>query len=106
MARPSGFDEKYGKTWFEGLPYKGAPMDIKTADPEGKQPVLCRDVRIKQFDTSVDTEISEWQHVMQKVADGVAVVSFEEKQYVPETKSWRILVRWFEEYYTNPERAQ
>lgn len=106
MARPSGFDEKYGKQWFDGLPYKGDPMDIKNADPEGKQPVIKRDVRIRQFDTERESDLAEWQEVMQRVADGMAVVSFEEKHYVPETKSWRILVRWFEEYYTNPERVK
>jgi hypothetical protein len=103
MARPSGFDAKYGAQWFDGLPFKGAPMDIKKGDPDDKQPVLKRDVKIRQFDTSSPEDMAAWQGVMQQVADGLSVVSFEEKQYVPETKSWRVLVRWFEEYYTNPE---
>jgi len=103
QAIPSGFKEKYGPNVFDGLPYEGKIFDRKETDPDYKQPILIQTVNVKQFDLSIDEHMTEWQEICQKVADQIAVISFEEKIYDKDIKSWRILVRWMDLKYTNPE---
>lgn len=100
---PSGFKGKYGPNLFDGLPYEGKIFDRKEDDPDYKQPVMIHTVYIKQFDLSNDDHMKEWQEIMQKVADGVSIISFEEKIYDKDIKSWRVLIRWMDVAYTNPE---
>lgn len=103
LPLPSGFKKKYGENVFNGLPYKGIPMDRKESDPDYRQPVMCTDVYIKIFILNKEEDLKEWQDVMQRVSDLVASVSFEDKQYDKELQTWRVLLRWMEHYYTNPE---
>jgi hypothetical protein len=100
---PSGFKQKYGKMYYGGLPYVGKVYDIKEKDPEDKKPVEIMTVFVKQFDTSKADDMKEWQEVMQRVADGVSTISFEEKVYDEKLKAWRILIRWMDMAFTNPE---
>ena len=100
---PSGFKKKYGDMTFEGLPYNGKVINRKEDDPDYRQPVLCSTVKTRIFDLSKEGEIEAWNEIMQKVADGVVTVSFEEKTYDQSIHSWRVLLRWMEMYYTNPE---
>lgn len=100
---PSEFKGTYGPNIFNGLPYIGDIYDRKESDPDYKQPVLVQKVHIKQFDLSDEKDMSEWNGICQRVADGVSVISFEEKIYDKELKSWRVLLRWMDEAYTKPE---
>jgi len=100
---PSGFKEKYGPNLFERLPYEGKIFDRKENDPDNKQPIMVQAVNVKQFDLSNEEHMKEWKEIMQKVADEVSVISFEEKIYDKEIKSWRVLIRWMDLSYTNPE---
>lgn len=105
-TQPSGFKEKYGPNTFEGLPYEGVIYDRKESDPEEKQPVMVQTVHVRQFNLSVPDDMVEWEEIMQKVADEVAIISFEEKIYDKDIKSWRILLRWMDLSFTNPEGIQ
>ena len=100
---PSGFREKYGKMLFNGLPYKGSPIDRKEDDPDYRQPILCSEIKVKIFQLDKIDDVVEWQNIMQRVSDGVATVSFEEKVYDKDIHSWRVLIRWMEHFYTNPD---
>jgi hypothetical protein len=100
---PSGFKKKYGSNIFLGLPYEGVVFDRKETDPDSKQPVLVEHVSIKQFLSTEEKDMKEWQEIMQKVADGVSIISFEEKVYDEKIGGWRILIRWMDMKYTNPE---
>ena len=99
----SGFKEKYGPNLFEGLPYEGKIFDRKEDDPDYKQPVMVQAVNVKQFDLSNEEHMKEWQEITQRVADEVSIISFEEKIYDKDIKSWRVLIRWMDLSYTNPE---
>ena len=54
-------------------------------------------------DLSNTEHVSEWNEICQKVADQVAIISFEEKIYDTDIKYWRVLIRWMDLAYTNPE---
>lgn len=103
QALPSGFEKKYGKTHFNGLPYLGEVYSRKEDDPDYRQPVLTGKVNIRQFITSKAEDMKEWGEVMQRVQDGVARISFEDKHYDEAEKAWRILIRWIDDFYTHPE---
>jgi hypothetical protein len=100
---PSGFKDKYGKRYYNGLPYTGKVYDIKEKDPEDKKPVEIMTVYVKQFISTDDAQMKEWQEILQRVADGVSTISFEEKVYDEKLGAWRILIRWMDLAYTNPE---
>jgi hypothetical protein len=100
---PSGFKDKYGPNLFDGLPYRGKVFDRKEDDPDYKQPIYVEEVFIKQLNLSEPKDMETWSEICQKVADGVAIISFEEKIYDKDIKSWRVLIRWMEPSYTNPE---
>lgn len=100
---PSGFKKKYGSNIFLGLPYEGVVYDRKETDPDTKQPVLVEQVSIRQFDSTKENDMVEWQRIMQQVADGVSIISFEEKVYDEKIAGWRVLIRWMDLKYTNPE---
>jgi len=110
VDRLSGFDfpisetfkVKYGPKLYNGLPYTGKTYDIKEDDPEYRKPVQISRVFIKQFETGNEEHMKEWSAIMQRVADGVSRISFEEKVYDEKIKGWRVLVRWMDDYYTNP----
>ena len=87
---------------FKGLPYKGKPYTVdKHSIPE-----LKREVFIKQFDLSKEEDMKEYQQVFQRRADGLNQISFEEKVYDAELKSWRVLLRWYDIYYVEPKKKK
>lgn len=100
---PSGFKKKYGEMYYNGLPYVGKVYDIKNNDPDTKKPVEIMTVKVKQFCTDKPEDVIEWQAILQRVADGMSRVSFEEKMYDEKIGAWRILIRWMDLACTNPE---
>ena len=85
---------------YKGLPYIGEPMTFD----ETTQPTLGREVHVEQFDLSSEKDMAEYNRILQKVGDGKSVVSFEEKVYDQDIKSWRILLRWFDLVYKEPKK--
>jgi len=100
---PAGFKKKYGEHTFNGLPYRGKVFNRKEKDPDQHQPVLSGEVFTKQFNLGESGHIEEWNTILQKVNDGIAEISFEERIFDKDLKTWHILVRWIEYFYTNPE---
>ena len=84
---------------FKSLPYIGKPYVVDKDNP----PVVRRIVHTSQYNLSEGGQLEDYNLVMQKVADGLARVSFEEKVYDQDIKSWRVLIRWFDEVYEDPK---
>ena len=95
-----------GKLKFDGLPYVGTPFPFKDDDPEEYQPQLQHNGCCAQFDLSDRADMEQYRALCQKICDGLAQVSFEEKIYDSDIKSWRVLIRWIEPYYAPPPAAQ
>ena len=87
---------------YKGLPYVGKPFIV---DDDAK-PEMHRVVHIKQFDLSKEAHLTEYNEVFQKVADNKSKISFEEKVYDAELKSWRILLRWYDYIYKEPKKKK
>ena len=85
---------------FKGLPYEGKPYTVD----EDTKPVLKKKVHTEQFNLPKD--MKKYNDVLQGVADGHSIVSFEERVYDKELCSWRVLIRWFDLIYTEPKKKK
>jgi hypothetical protein len=95
-------DKKTGEYSFLGLPYRGPALPFKNDDPTYQQPQYHFDVHIEQFASTSKEDAQRWTEVCQKVADGKAFISFEERQYDQVLQGWRILLRWCEPHFDAP----
>ena len=84
---------------YKGLPYTGKPYTVD----KDCLPILSRKVHIKQFNLDDATDMSEYNIIFQDRADGKNDISFEERVYDKDLKSWRVLLRWFDLVYTEPK---
>ena len=100
----SGFNTPFIKDVlsFKGLPYEG---DAYPVDADNK-PELRRKVHTAQFDLSDADDMEKYNGVMQDRADGKNDISFEERVYDKDLKSWRVLLRWFDLKYVQPEKKE
>ena len=88
---------------FEGLPYKGPPLDLKKTDDPEKVFKLEQRLHVRIFELWKGKDLEEYGEVCSKVNDGVALLSVEEREYVEEKHSWVVLLRWIEQWYTAAE---
>lgn len=89
---------------FEGIPFRGkgaAAPNIKDDDP--KQPIIVQDAKVKIFDLSDPEQLLQYEQIWFKIGRGQCKLSAEERQFMPELKSWRILLRWAELYFEMPK---
>lgn len=89
---------------FRGVPFRSksptAP-DIKAKDP--KQPLVVADAQVRIFDLSNKTDLEAYQAVIDGCAKGLYEFSAEERQWVPEAKTWFVFLRWGVRYWELPE---
>ena len=88
---------------FEGLPYRGPVVDFKDKDPISKQPVMRYEAHVDIFDLSDTDQKKAYQKVVQKLVTDEATMSYEEKEYDAEKKTWRILIVYTDMFYTAPK---
>lgn len=89
---------------FRGVPFRsksGTAPDIKAKDP--KQPLVVADARVQIFDLSKKEDLEAYQAVIDGCAKGLYEFSAEERQWVPEAKTWFVFLRWGVRYWELPE---
>lgn len=105
--RSYGALKKYSDGYeYEGLPYIGAPLPFKDDDSDELRPQLKSNACCAQFDLSNEEDMEQYRAVSQKVCDSLATISFEEKIYDKDIKSWRVLIRWMEHYFAPPKSVE
>lgn len=90
---------------YEGIPFRGAVPDLKQDDPQHAQPQIGAKVRIDVLDMADNEDRNRLAAIGQLAANGYAVVSKEDIKYDPDTKNWRVFIRWAELYAYNPVRG-
>jgi len=88
---------------YEGLNYFGPKLDMKEEDPDYKKPTKANKAHVKQFDLTNEEDLSRYTAVCQSIADDQSILGFEEREYDPTLKSWRVLMRWYDQFYVAPE---
>jgi len=94
-----------GEYQYEGFPYVGPPFDFKDDDPDEFRPQKKLNACVAQFDLSKPEDMEQYRGISQRIANGLAQISFEEKNYDEDTKTWRIFMRWLEPYFVPPPAA-
>ena len=87
---------------FKGLPFRGRPYVVDQNNP----PIFSKEVHIRQFDLSEEEDLKEYERIFQNRADGLNEISFEEKVYDESIKSWRVLLRWYDIFYSEPKKKK
>ena len=90
---------------YMGLPFRGVPMDRKEDDPEHLQPQVAANVHVEILDMSDEEDRKKMAIIYQMMVNGFATISVEERQWVPEEKTWRVFLRWADVYAYNPQKG-
>ena len=85
---------------FEGIPYKGPVIHLKSTDNIEDVLTLHQDLHVERFDLADEKELKEYERVCQKIQDGHSQLSYENLEYIPETRQWVVLVRWIDWWYS------
>lgn len=91
---------------FNKLPYVGPVFDYKDDDPQEMQPQLQYNGCAAQLDLSKKADMDQYRALVQKVCNGTAIISVEERVYDQEIKSWRVFLRWMEPFYGPPDAVK
>lgn len=87
---------------YEGVPFRGRTPDLKRDDPDHKQPREGYQAFVNVLDLSNEQDLQFYQQVSQLATNGYAVISVEEREWVPENKSWSVLLRWLNRFTYQP----
>jgi len=109
-CRPLGFQsESLSKTLldkavgvYNDLPYKGTKYNITKDQP----PLERTQVHVCQYDLSKEKDRQEYERICNIISGPGGEVSYEEKIYDNDIKSWRIMLRWIEHFYTAPKNLK
>jgi hypothetical protein len=96
--------EYYVYKGMDGIPFRStanSAPDLKALD--AKQPVIVCDAVVRIFDTANVEEFKAYQKVWDDIAKGRAKPSTEEKRWLPESRSWKIFLRWAQLYWEIPK---
>lgn len=86
---------------IDGVPFRstdGHVPDLKPGDPASRRPVQVWDVRVRIFDLSKVGDLAEYEAICQRISRKQATLSTEDRQWVPEKRTWFVLVRWGEPF--------
>lgn len=86
---------------IDGIPFRatdGKVPDLKAGDLAHQRPQQVWDVHVRIFDLSKVSDLSEYEAVCQRISRKQATLSSEDRQWVPEKRTWFVLVRWGEPF--------
>lgn len=85
---------------MNGIPFRGHIPDLKSTD--SAQPQMGQQVHVDLITLSTREALQQYERISQLIANGTGQISFEERQYDPAVKTWRVLIRWCEFYMHMP----
>jgi len=85
---------------YEGLPYVGPTIHLKDTDEITSVLKLNQVLHVQRFDLSDEDEVKAYEEVCQKIQNGHAQLSYEEREYDEKSKQWVALVRWIDWWYS------
>lgn len=89
---------------YEGIPFrskKDAPPDLKKEDPD---PEIVVDAKIRVLDLTKEDDLMLYEFIWDQCAKRRFVHPSEERQYDPELKGWRVLIRFGVQWLEMPIR--
>lgn len=86
-----------------GIPFRStssAAPDIKS-DELRRQPVIVLDAQVEVL--TLPADVQKYAELWDLFAKGRAVLSAEDRQWIPETKEWRVLLRYGLRWWELPQ---
>lgn len=104
LVDPSGGQRNADPTFpgFDELPFRGEPMDRKEDDPEHLQPQRGARAHVEILEMDNPDDIKRMEDIYSMLATGTAIVSAEDRQWIPDKQTWRVFIRWADLYTYNP----
>jgi hypothetical protein len=91
---------------YEGRPYHGPRLNLKEDDPDNAKPQLKYHAHVRQFNLDVKEDMEAYESICQAAFSQDIIVSFEERVYCEKIGSWRVLMRWAEQYCGAPKNLE
>lgn len=76
------------------------PPDVKDPKKDLKEHIAAR---VRVFDLSDKDDLRDYQRILNDCANGYAQHAESDKHYDPDTKNWRVFMRWYE-FLLEPRR--
>lgn len=94
----NGLGEAGMKVFFpgeNGVPFLGASAPTLPKNPSPREELSqVAMANVKVFRMDDPKQVEEYRKLWDLVTSGTAIVGFEDRQYVPEEKTWFILIRY------------
>jgi hypothetical protein len=88
---------------YEGFPYVGPPLNLKSDDPPSMLPRRTHNISVQTFMMNDDKDVEKYEAAMHEVGAGWAQVSLEEIVWIPRHETWKIFLRLLHHKYIEPE---
>lgn len=86
------------------LPVRGNFLPfVKETDPNWMQYRVVHDACVDVLELWEEEDLVRYIDICDAVAKGVALLSYEEKEWVAEKKSWKVLIRWLSRVVEPPK---
>lgn len=83
----------------EGAPFRGQQVpNLKSED----QLVEVWDARVEIFDLSQPEHMEEYRRICDNIAKGWYILSYEKQEFIPDKRTWLVLIRYIERYAEQP----
>lgn len=102
QAVPSGGKEVRLLNPKGDYPFRGNQVPIlREGDPNA--PVVVPEAHVRIFDTSIPEDLEAYTAIQNQFAIGLCQTSKEDILWIPETKSWKIFLRWAQFWSETPQ---
>jgi preprotein translocase subunit Sss1 len=86
------------------LPFRGRTVpDLKNNDPFQKLPQEGIQVHLDILEMAKEVDRKRYIEIIQIITNGFGILGVEEREYDPEAKNWKIMLRWYETYSYLPK---
>jgi len=91
---------------YMGFPYRGDVVFLKNTDPERQQPQRQAETFVRILDLAEPCDMKEYTEICNRITRGDALLSVEDRQFIPAAKSWVVMIRWVDIWFTSPEEPK
>ena len=90
---------------YDGVPFRGQIPNVKTTDPEYRQPQVGSVVHIEILDLTKDEHLKRYSEVCQMIANGFGKISQERIEFDNKKNNWIVFIRWLEMFAYDPSKG-
>ncbi len=92
-------------TGLDGIPFRTSGNSVpfyKNDDPARKRPATRVEMHVELLELGRDNDLARYREVLNLCSTDRAYLSSQDRQYDPDSKTWRVLLVWGEYYLEDP----